>query len=295
MEFEVEELLAGRATLAAFRTNFTRQRTNPQSSPEFVAEFAGRSAQAAVEAFGDATVAVPAAVALARVLYDFDHAATIDGMVQGLKSRVPGVRFLCAKGLSRRHADLSASATQFRQVAEALEEAAVKEKNATTLGWIYRALAIPGRAGDAVVFDRFINMFDARLTTMRAGADFVDGAELEAFEYIRQAAAQLAPAQKERLVARLAVFLRLTAERYPADDVRFQEQVYIERTLEAIEAILETVTGTGGGVREAIGSGGRDDAKVRDAVAAAARAWVGNEEVEGALNSTQWKVPRGAP
>jgi len=237
MEFEVEELLAGRATLAAFRTNFTRQRTNPQSSPEFVAEFAGRSAQAAVEAFGDATVAVPAAVALARVLYDFDHAATIDGMVQGLKSRVPGVRFLCAKGLSRRHADLSASATQFRQVAEALEEAAVKEKNATTLGWIYRALAIPGRAGDAVVFDRFINMFDAR----------------------------------------------------------FQEQVYIERTLEAIEAILETVTGTGGGVREAIGSGGRDDAKVRDAVAAAARAWVGNEEVEGALNSTQWKVPRGAP
>ncbi len=295
VKWEVEALSKGTANAAASRARFARVRTNPPSSAAFVAEFVGQTAQAAGDAFGDRQFPVPAAIVLGQVLYGFDHVATVNALLAGLTSSSSAVRFLCAKGLSKRRADFEANADRLKQVTQAVVAAALVEKEPTVLGWLYRALAISGRAVDTNVFDGLMKILDARLAVRRGGAIVVDGAEVEVFEYFRPAAAQLAPPQQAQLVLRLAVFLRMAADRYPADDVWFEEQVYIERTLESIEDILESITGTKGGLRTAIESGVRGDDDVRAAIAAAAMAWVGDDKIVGVLNSTPWKVPRGAP
>ncbi len=296
--WEVAALKKGTVNAAGFRVHFARMRTNPPSSTALVTEFVGQTALVAGTAFGDDQFPAPAAMVLGQVLYSFDHVATVNALLAGLKSSSPAVRFLCAKGLSKRRADFVANAGRLKQVIQAVVAAALVEKEPTVLGWLYRALAIRGRTGDGDLFGGLMKILDARLAVRRGGAIVVDGAEVEVFEYFRPVAAQLGQDQKEKLVLRLAVFLRMAADRYPADDVRFEEQVYIERTLESIEDILQSITGTTGGLRRAIESGRRGDDQVRAAVAAAAMAWVGDDQDDqkvGVLNSAPWNVPRGAP
>ena len=140
-----------------------------------------------------------------------------------------------------------------------------------------------------------MKVFDARLALIRGGAVVVDGADLEAFDYLRTEMAQLLQPQKEQLVARLAVFLRHATQRYLAGELRFQERVYVERTLESIEWMLEAITGNAGSLRSAMEQGGHEKPSVRDAVRAGASAWFGDEQAGGILNSTPWNIKRGAP
>ena len=287
---------AGRqAAAVAFRKTFKTQYQNPANSPPFKAQLAAQTATVAAAQFGNAKLDQWVAYALARVLVDMGGVETSAGLFAGLKSKHEPARYLCAEGLSAQKTAIAADKGKLDEALQALREAGLAESSPIVLGRIYLALAHATQV--PAVLDAYLAIFEKRLTDRRGGAVMADGAEVEAFEFFRTPSilAALNQNQKEQLARSLAVFLRLDAERYNTTGLDFYEVDRLERMMDSGEAILaDMVPGKGGKIRDEIAAGGQDR---RAEVLAEAYKWVGHPQSKepGALNTTPWNVPVGAP
>lgn len=291
----------------AFRSRFNQQYTNTTNTSEFRAQFAAQTAAVAEAAFAKPDLNPTVGWALAHVLVDMPREReTIPGLVAGLTASVPVARYLCADGLTAQHAAIASDANRVAAVIQKLRDAAVGETSAAVLGRMYEALAFPGQ--QAATLEAYLAIFDSRLDRMRSSPGAVDGAEISAFELLRadRFLAALDANQKAGLVRRIAVFMRMDAQRYndaslapPSDpsaaDLTADEREIIERRLDAEEEILVKIVGDKGvKIRDAFADGGYE---LRAEVLRRARAWVGDAEANqsGALNEAPWNVPVGAP
>ncbi len=285
---------------AAFRETFNTQFDHPDNSRGFSAQLATQTTSVAAREFGRANADPILVTSLARVLVDMNHPETFRALIAGLRSGVDSVRYLCARGLANLKPSIAADAGRFGQAVEAIRVAALAETSPIVLGHLFRALAYTGASQVPTVFDVYIAAFDRRLEARRGGAVVVDGAELEAYEFLRTGGVlgALSNAQKAQLAGRLAVYLRLNAERYNTPDLKFYEIAKIERLLDGGEAILSSPAmlgpNAGGKIRGAldrVGHGGCAE------IPPQAYLWVGDprSSTPGALNSAPWNVPVGAP
>jgi len=282
--------------LRAFRDRFASQFTHARNSDAFRAQFALQSAQVFASRFEPARANPFVARALARVLVDFGRSETLDALLACLAVDDQGSRFLCARGLAALHPTIAADRAVVTRVAGALRSSGMAESNPVVLGQIYRALALPGHAGE--VLDAYLGLLDQRLDARRGGALVADRAELGAFDYFRTAGVitSLSAEQKAKLAGRLAPYLRMDAERYAAAELDFDERDALERRLDALEECLSLLTGpgVGGDLRTKLGEGGQaTSAAIRDEV----YKWIGNpaDQTPGALSQAPWNVPIGAP
>jgi hypothetical protein len=283
-----------------FRNRVKTLYEDSTNSPEFRRQLAVQTAQIAETEFGKADLESTVASALARVLVDMSHAEAFRGLVAGLQSRDRTARYLCVTGLVAQQASVAADGDKLNQTVAALRAAGVSETDPTVLCAIYRALAFANQV-DAV-FDAYMALFDSRLEARRRGGIVADRAELDAFDFFRlaQVINALSAERKSALASRLAVFLRLDAERYNTGDIgideHFGERDHLERRLDGAEAGFEALLGAdkGGNIRSELRSGGHEQ---RDAVLQQAYRWVGNPTTQkaGALNTAPWNVPIGAP
>lgn len=266
-----------------------------------------QTAQLAATYFTQAGSNADLAYSLARVLVDMNRAEAFPGFLAGLKSPDARVRCLCATGLVAQRRSIAADQARLRQAVQGLREAGLGETDPVVLGRIYEALAVRGQ--QAEVFETYLRLFDERLQRRRGTGIKADGAEIHAYEFFRSADVieRLDQNQRAELVRRVAVFLRLDAQRYndPAiapptgsetPDLNFDERDRIERMLDAAEEIVESIAGAGRGgkIRSMLSSGGYGE---REAVLREAYRWIGNPETNqpGALNEGPWSVPPGAP
>ncbi len=280
---------------AAFRKRFRDQYTNAGNSPQFMSQFAAQTATVVATNFGKSDLRPEVAWGLAQVLLDMNRAETRPGLIACLKSSDARARYLCAKGLIGQKTSIAAAATSLQEAVQALREAGLVESDPVVLERIYEALAIPGQA--AAVFDAYLAVFDKRLETRRRDAISEDGAEIDALEFFRTpgVAGSLTADQKTQLVSRLAVFLRMDAERYQEPSLRFNEIDKVERMLDSEEEVLVLLVGSSGGdVRGALSAGARQN---KGAVLEQAYRWVGHpdQNTRGALNDAPWNVSVGAP
>ncbi len=292
--------------LATFRDVLRSQYNDARNTPEFRLQLAARTAAAAVERFGQADLDAVVAHALAQVLLDMARIETLSGLEAGLKSGVPVARLLCARGLGGLKAAIANDKPTQDAVIVALREAGKKETSPVVLSRIYLALAYSGQAAD--VLPAYLDILDRRLAYRRGPAVVADGAEGEALELFRTSGVigSLNPAQRSELAQRLAVFMRLDAERYasdeiapPADpkagDLGFYERDALERMLVATEAVMiMLVPGQSDTITSELRAGGYAQ---RAQVLARAYQWVGNPtgNVPGILTPAPWNVPIGAP
>jgi hypothetical protein len=290
-----------------FRERIDQQLAEPNNTPAFATAFVEQLTAVAQAEFAKPDAGPTVLAALARVLVDADRAEIVPALVSGLTSPVETVRYLCARGLVAQAAAVAQDKARLASIAQAVQQAAVKETSAAVLGRLYEAIAIPSEAG--AVFPAFTAIFDARLSALRAGAAKVDAAEVFAIEYFSATGVQagLDANQKAELVRRLAVFLRIYAQRYndpaiapsadaDAPDVGYYEREFVERSLYGIEGILEAVVGSGKGgkIRDVLGNTGFDGHA--DVLTETAR-WVGSADgaARGELNEAPWNVAPGAP
>jgi len=283
----------------ALRKKFKGQYENQANTPPFRAQLAAQTATVAAAQLSNPKLDPWVAFALARVLVDMerDRAETLPGLVAGLKSRHEAARYLCAEGLSAPKAAIAADKAKLDEAVDALKKAALAETSPIVLGRIYLALAHGNQV--PAVLDAYLAIFDKRLGDRRGGAVAADGAEVEAFEFFRSAGvlAALNQDQKAQLTSRLAVFLRLDAERYKTTGLDFYELDRLERMMDSVEAVFAELVGAagkGGKIREELAAGGQDR---RAEVLAEAYKWVGHPQSKepGALNSSPLNVPIGAP
>ncbi|MFQ5591812.1 MAG: hypothetical protein ACE5HE_11665, partial [Phycisphaerae bacterium] len=282
-----------------FRDRLDKLYRDPANTQAFDSELARQVSRRAAEAFADADLNAVVARALARVLADMSVPETFDALLAGLRTTDAGARFLCAKGLRKLQPSIAQDRAKLERTVEALKAAGLVETDAVVLAWIYLALSYPGQA--EAVLDALLAIFDKRLEYRRGPAVFVDRAEVDAFDYLRQPGVLTAISveQKAALAARLAVFLRLDAERYADADVgsdtRAQERTDLERRLDGLETCLEAIVGSSeGDIRGELRVGGHDR---REAVLQQAYRWIGHPTTHkpGALNQPPWNVPIGAP
>lgn len=280
-----------------FRQRISDQYGHRGNSQPFKLELATKIAETAATRFAAPNTSVVLAYALAQVLVDLDRPETFPGLIAGLQASGATARLLCVRGLSSLILRRSIDGDQNRlsEVTQALGDAGLVESEAVVLRRIYEALNYPAKV--AVVFDVYVRLFDKRLAGRRGTAVIADGAEQSAFEFFRASGvtASLNQSQKVSLVGKLAVFLRLDAERYNTPNLDFREIDALERTLEGAEAILADVVGAAGGkVREEISKGGYGN---RLQVLQEARKWVGHApgNTRGTLNAAPWNLPVGAP
>ena len=283
------------AAFKGFLDRFDAQYTNPRNTGQFAAQLAIQTTQVAIDKFGKADLKRPVARALALILVKMNRSEVVGGLIAGLKSNAAAPRALCARGLATLRASIATENSRLNRTIEALRAAGSQEANPVSLSHIYAALAYPGQ--EALVFDAYMELFDQRLARRRASTVIVDRAEIEAFEYFRIPAVlnALSTDQKAGLVRRLAVFLRLDAQRYQTNNLKYHERDVLERRLDGLEAILSTlVPGTGADVRGELSKGGHD---ARAALLEQVFLWIGHPETNaaGALNATPWSVPVGAP
>ncbi len=241
------------------------------------------------------------------MLQDLDSVETVPALVEALNSRAQPARYLAAEGLSDLKSAIGTDSNKLEQVITALRDAGTRESNPDVLRRIYDALAYPQQA--AAVVDAYLAVFDARLSFRRGPAKKIDGAEYWALEFFvrPEVLGAISQNQKEELVRRLAVFLRMDAERYndpavapPEDpnahDPGFEERNWAENMLALNEEILERIVGAGkgGNIRDAFSEGGFAN---RARVLQEAYEWVGDPKnnTPGALNAAPWNVPIGAP
>jgi hypothetical protein len=279
--------------IVKFLDAFEAERLNRANTAAFVDAFAEQTADVAIQWFAKEHADWRIGMALARVLVDMDRVQAVPAFLAGLSSKAQAVRYLSAVGLVGQRNAVAADNDLRARVVEAVKAAGIAETNGTIIQHLYRVIAFDNLTPD--VFEAYMAIFDARLARRRAGAVLCDGGEIEAYEYFRQSNVldALKPSQKEDLVKRLAVFLRFDAERYVAPNLSFQEQDYIERSMDGIEAILAAVTGAGGGqIRQRLSEGAAPSAVLQEA-----RRWYGHEEsgTPGKLNDQPWQVPVGAP
>ena len=284
------------AALKAFRVKIRGQYTNRRNTAQFQAALAEQTAQVGAEWFAKDDLDATVARSLATVLADFNRLEAIDGLLAGLKAKDASARFLCAKALAALKTTIGADGAQLDRTVRALREAGLVESDAVVLSRIYMALAYPNQL-DAV-FGTYLDLFEKRLSYRRGPAVVVDGAEIDAFDYFRGPGVlnALNANQKAQLVGKLAVFLRLDAERYHTAQLKYYELTALERRLDATGAILSTVAGgpAAGSIRAALESGGHTQ---RERVLEQAYAWVGKPGTNepGVLNQDPWNVPVGAP
>jgi hypothetical protein len=295
------------AAFNAFRQRFLQQFGNTSNTPAFKTEFASQTAAAAAVELGGGNLSLTAAAALTRVLMDFGTIETLPALLQALESKHSVARYLAAAALAELKGPLSGDAARLNQVVAAIGAAGADETSAGALRRMYEALAYHQQVG--AVFDAYIAIFDARLTFRRGPAAKIDGAEYPAFDLFADPAVlgALTQPQKVELVRRLAVFMRMDAERYndaaiapPADptapDPGFYEREWGENQVWLIEEILEAIVGQGKGghVRDQFSSGGYAN---RAQVLQETYRWIGDPEgnAPGALNGAPWDVPVGAP
>ena len=314
---------AQRPRLAAF-TDFCqafRTLDAPPSSRTFRTQLAVKTAALAVEQFARPGLRPIVGQGLARVLVDMNRMETLEALLAGLKSPIDITRFLCAKGLGALKTGISVDQGARGRVVEALRVAGLAESSPVVLSRIYQGLAYATPANQlGTVVEVYLAVFDKRLDYYRGPAVIIDRAEYDAFEFFRTPAVinALSTEQKTALVTRLAVFLRLYAERYTSPDLDVkkrpvvgdkkddedrilvdldadQERVHIELMLDGVEELLEAIVGSkGGDVRGELRAGGFTR---RAEVLAQACLWVGdpNTQTSGALNAAPWNVPIGAP
>ncbi len=285
-----------------FRDAMQGQFEHKNNTAEFIKSLTEQTAVVATERFSKTDVPSSVLRGLARSLVDQDRFEAVPGLIAGLKVTDESTRYLCARGLSAQRIAIGQDATVFTQVSQALEAAGIQEPNGFIVGRIYEALHYPDQV--SAVFPIYMKIFDARLKSRRSGAN-ADIAETFAYEFFRSVASGLDNNQKTELVRRLAVFLRLDAERYnnpalqppsniSAPDLGYTERDALERRLDGCEAILVIVVGSGkgGNIRGEFASNGYAG---RAAVLQEAKKWYGDGTVTGVLNAAPWNVPVGAP
>jgi len=291
----------------AFRKRFSDQYSNRSNTAEFRVQFATQTAAVASAEFAKANLKPTVAWGLAQALVDMPRQPeTIPGLLAGLDAGAPVARYLCAEGLAAQRAAITGDPNRLPVAIQALRTAALSETSAPALGRMYEALAFPGQPG--LVLDAYLAVFDRRLEQRRLAPGDVDGAEIAAFEFLRsdRVLAALDANQKAEVARRIAVFLRLDAERYndpmiapPSDasapDLMSRERAVLERRIEAEEEILEQIVGDKGGkIRDTFANGGYE---LHAEVLRQAYRWIGNVQSNepGALNEAPWNVELGAP
>jgi hypothetical protein len=301
VQAQVDKLVAlppeGRqAGAASLRKSLKAQFDNPANSAPFKGQLAAQTAQVAAAKLVDAKTDRWVGFALGRALVDFNHIEGLPGLLAGLTSPEESVRFLTAEGLALVRTALAADKAKLAQVVAALRQAGGAETSAVVLSRIYMALANPADLSGA--FDAYVAIFEKRLAFRRGTVVAADGAEVEAYEFLRTPAvlSALNQPQKEQLVRLLAVFLRLDAERYATAGLAFSEIDRLERLLEGGESLLAEIVGAGKGgkARDEIAAGGYDN---RAQVLSEAHKWTGSPggSEPGALNAAPWNVAMGAP
>lgn len=286
------------AGFSTFRDRLTQQYEHANNSEQFRLQLTAQTAQVAAQQFAKASLEGEIAYSLAYVLTRTNRPEALPGLLAGLKSSDARARYMCAKGLTANKKSIAAVRANLDQTMQALRAAGLVEADGVVLGRIYEALAYSGQA--AAVLDSYLDVFDKRLGHRRQAAVIVDGAEWYAYEFFRTPGVlnALNGQQKAQLAARLAVFLRMDAERYNTAELNFDEIDKIERLLDGAEAVLSDSQmvgpGTGGKIRGALSTAGRGN---RQAVLQEAYRWVGdsNSNTPGALNEAPWSVPIGAP
>lgn len=295
---EVDALIAGQAAADASRLFLDRmdaQFTHGGNSVEFTRQFAAQAASVARDKYSDTSLDASVARDLARALVDMARSETIPGLIAGLKSTDAAARFLCAVGLAGQNHAIGADKNLLTSVTTALRGAGHGETDPVVLSRMYLALSHPNHLGE--VFDAFLDIFDQRLAFRRGPALIADGAEVDAFEFfvIPAVSSALSNDQKTQLVSRVAVFLRLDAERYNVASLKFDEQTRLERSLWLAEKILAALVDSGkDGVVKALEAKGHAN---RRRVLQQMHGWVGNPKTndKGTLNDAPWNVPLGAP
>jgi hypothetical protein len=288
------------AAYKVFRATLKTQFENPQNSRAFSAELARQTAQIATGDFGRADADPFVTGGLARVLLDMNRIETQPALVAGLKSSVEAVRYLSARGLAELRQAIANDAVKFNEVVGALRMLVLTETSPVVLSHAFRALAYSGANQVPTVFEVYMAAFDRRLEARRGGAVAADGAEVEAYEFFRAPGVleTLGNPQKVELANRLAVYLRLDAERYATPDLKFYEIADIERLLDGGEAILSSPAmlgaNAGGTIRDALDRVGHEGCTE---IPPQAYLWVGDptSNTPGALNAAPWNVPVGAP
>lgn len=291
-----------------FVARFASQYTHAGNTTAFRVQFATQTAGVAAAEYAKADLATTVAISLARVLLDMNAAEVISGQMAGLAASDSTARLLSASGLVQQRDAIRKEQGRLGAVIAALRAAGTEESDSLVLGRVYEALAYGNQMQP--VLEAYLDIFDKRLAYRRGAAVVADGAELQAYEFFRTrtVVAALNPSQKKDLVSRLAVFLRLDAERYndstlvpPSDpkvpDLGYYERDRLERMLDAVEELLATLVGSGaagGEIRKAFASGGYES---RAVVLEQAYRWVGHPTTNesGALGAAPWNVPIGAP
>ena len=293
-----------------FRTAFTEQLRDPANSEQFVRALAKQAGVVATEDFAKADTDPTVAHGLARILLDIKRSDRLPGLIAGLVSKEAVVRFLCARGLAEEIPTLENDKDQRLAAITALRLAGAAESEYVVLSRIYLALAYDKQVQE--VFDGFMALFDVRLQLRRNAAVFVDRAEVDAYSYFLRVASQLTAPQKAELVKRIAVFLRLDAERYAArwagKVLSVDEQQSLESRLGAAEELLGVIVGNGRGgditakleysFSKTVGVV-QDPAK-KDTMLRALAQWVGAADSDGTpksgiLNDAPWSLPIGVP
>lgn len=292
-----------------FRTRFREQLRDPGNSEQFVRALAEQAGVVATEDFAKADTDPTVAHGLARILLDIKRSDRLPGLIAGLVSKEAVVRFLCARGLAEEIPTLENDKDRRLSVITALRSAGAAESEYAVLSRIYLALAYDKQVQE--VFDGFMVLFDARLQ-LRRKAVFVDRAEVDAYSFFLRVAGQLAAPQKAELVKRIAVFLRLDAERYAArwagKVLSVDEQQSLESRLGAAEELLGVIVGNGRGgditgtlaYSFSKADGVVQDPEKKDAMLRALALWVGAANADGTpksgiLNDAPWSLPIGAP
>lgn len=295
------------AAFKAFRDRVRQQLAHPSNTPAFTSALTNQMVTVAFAEFGKAGAGATVSRSIARVLVDMDRPETVPGLTAGVALADHAARFLCVRGLVMQRSVIAQDKNLLGQVVQAVQAAGVKESNTAVLGRLYEAIAIASDVG--TVFEAYTAIFDARLSSLRAGAVKVDGSEIFALQFFtgQGVRAGLDANQKAELVRRLAVFLRAYAQRYNdpeiahsansnAPDLGYYEREKLERLLVLSEEVLEGIVGTGkgGAIRDVLGANGFEG---RADVLREARRWVGDADTNtrGALSEAPWNVPVGAP
>ncbi|MEK6676922.1 MAG: hypothetical protein AABZ47_14875 [Planctomycetota bacterium] len=309
---QVEQNLAqpagsGSATFTQFRSRLQSQYTNSKNSPAFRSQLAAQTAVVVAAELVKPNIKPAPAEAMARVLLDMNGIDTFPGLLAGLKCSIPAARYLCLRGLTLQKENIAKDKQKLTDAVVAIQTAGVNEDSPIILSQTYRALAYSTQVAD--VLPAYLALFDHRLSLRRERNQRVAGAELDAFEFFRTpgVANALSAEQKAQLAQRVAVFLRLDAERYSrsaverktdgtiSGELESEEVVGMERSMEAAETVLISLgAGKTAGIADELGKGGHAR---RAEVLAQAHKWVGNSTTkeQGILNAAPWNVPIGAP
>lgn len=281
------------AALPGFLARFQTQATNSGNSAAFKTQFAMQCAQVASTEFAKADLDPTLAWGLAQVLYDLNTADVFPGLLSGLGAKAEVARFISARALTVQREVIARDKPRQNEMITALQTAGTNESSGVVLGHIYRALAFSAPTPESVA--AFFAIFDKRLT-YRRGAVAADGAEIEAFEYFRLSGTLggLSEPQKAELVKRVAVFLRLDAERYNTELMDPNEVPKIELLMEAAEGVLVAVAGGKTALADELAKGGL--ARRADVLSAAYKLFGDpTTKTAGSLNAAPWNVPLGAP